>query len=88
MHYVYILKCKGNTLYTGWTTDLENRVKTHNAGKGAKYTRGRTPVSLVYHEIFDEKGEALRREIEIKKLPRKSKEELISRYLERILNKK
>ncbi|MEG0291513.1 MAG: GIY-YIG nuclease family protein [Anaerovoracaceae bacterium] len=77
MHYVYILKCNDGSYYTGWTTDLQNRITTHNSGKGAKYTRGRTPVTLVYHEVFHDKGEALRREASIKKLSRPAKEDLI-----------
>lgn len=59
MNYVYILRCADGSLYTGWTNDLEKRVKTHNAGKGAKYTKTRLPVELVYYEEYEEKGEAL-----------------------------
>ena len=77
-NYVYILRCSDNTLYTGWTTDLEHRVKVHNQGKGAKYTRNRRPVYLEYYEILDEKGEALKRECAIKKLKRSEKLKLIS----------
>lgn len=77
MNYVYILMCKDNTLYTGWTTSLERRVKVHNEGKGAKYTRGRLPVELVYFEEFSTKSEALKRECEIKKMKREEKELLI-----------
>lgn len=73
MNYVYILMCKDNTLYTGWTNCLERRVKVHNEGKGAKYTRGRLPVKLVYFEEFSTKSEALKREFEIKKMSRKEK---------------
>ena len=61
MNYVYILRCADGSLYTGWTNDLEKRVKTHNAGKGAKYTKTRLPVELVYYEEYEEKGEALSR---------------------------
>lgn len=78
MNYVYILKCSDDSLYTGWTTDPTERIKAHNAGTGAKYTRGRGPVTLVYLEKFDNKGDALSREAEIKKLPRKEKLSLIS----------
>ena len=60
-HYTYILECKDQTLYTGYTTDLERRLKVHNDGKGAKYTKIRRPVKLVYHEEFDNKSEALKR---------------------------
>lgn len=75
-NYVYILSCADGTLYTGWTTHLEQRVEVHNQGKGAKYTRSRLPVKLLYWEEYPEKGEALRREAAIKKLTRKQKEEL------------
>ena len=76
-HYVYILRCADDTLYTGWTTDVERRVETHNSGKGAKYTRARLPVEIVYTEEFDNKVEAQRREYAIKKLTRAQKETLI-----------
>ena len=77
INYVYILKCSDDTLYTGWTTDLQARVNTHNSGNGAKYTRGRRPVSLVYYEKFSDKSSALKREAAIKKLPKSKKLELI-----------
>ncbi|MDR5586211.1 GIY-YIG nuclease family protein [Clostridium aquiflavi] len=77
MNYVYILECSDNTLYTGWTNDLEKRIKMHSSGKGAKYTRGRTPVKLLYYEIFEDKKEAMRREYKIKRLTRSQKQELI-----------
>ncbi|WP_055079225.1 GIY-YIG nuclease family protein [Lagierella massiliensis] len=77
MNYVYILKCSDETLYTGWTTDLKKRIKTHNSGKGAKYTRGRTPVKLMYYEEYEDKLIAQRREREIKKLTRDEKIQLI-----------
>ena len=73
MHYVYILKCADDTLYTGWATNLEKRIAAHNRKKGAKYTKNRTPVSLFYYEEYETKSEALKREAEIKKLPRSSK---------------
>tara|TARA_B100001113_G_C20729732_1_gene457404 strand:+ start:308 stop:547 length:240 start_codon:yes stop_codon:yes gene_type:complete len=76
--YVYILKCNDNSLYTGITNDLNKRVATHNSGKGAKYTKTRTPVSLIYKESFETKAESLKREIEIKKLNRKEKLALIN----------
>jgi|TARA_Y100001968_G_C18927624_1_gene512717 putative endonuclease len=76
--YVYILKCSDDSLYTGITNDLNKRVATHNSGKGAKYTKTRTPVSLIYKESFDTKEESLKREIEIKKLKRKQKLDLIN----------
>ena len=71
--FTYILVCADGTLYTGWTNDLEKRLAAHNAGKGAKYTRSRRPVRLFYYEEFEEKCEALRRECEIKRLPREKK---------------
>lgn len=77
MNYVYILKCGDGTLYTGWTNNLEKRVQAHNTGKGAKYTRARLPVELVYFEGFEEKVDAQRREYRIKKLSRKEKLKLI-----------
>ena len=76
-NYVYILSCSDNTLYTGWTNDLESRICAHNAGAGAKYTKMRLPVKLVYREILNTKSEALKRELEIKKLSRTKKLELI-----------
>ena len=69
----YILRCADDTLYCGITNDLEKRLAAHNAGDGAKYTRARRPVQLVYHEPCADKSAALKREIEIKKLPRVSK---------------
>lgn len=78
MQYVYMLLCGDGTLYTGWTTHLEKRVAVHNQGKGAKYTRSRLPVKLVYWEVYSEKSEALRREAAIKKLTRSQKMELIN----------
>lgn len=73
MYYVYILECRGGTLYVGSTNDIEKRVAAHNSGKGAKYTRGRTPVVLLYSESFTTKGEALKREAVLKRLSRKDK---------------
>ena len=77
MKFVYIIKCSDNTLYTGYTTDLKRRIKEHNEGEGAKYTRGRTPVELVYYEKKISKSSAMKREYEIKQLKRKEKFELI-----------
>lgn len=79
-NYVYILKCSDKTLYTGWTNNLKNRITTHNNGQGAKYTRGRTPVRLVYYEILKDKSSALKREYQIKKLSRAKKLELIDSF--------
>lgn len=77
-NYVYILRCKDNSLYTGWTNDLENRVNMHNKGLGAKYTKGRGPCKLVYFEVFETKSEALKRERAIKKLSKEQKELIIN----------
>ena len=77
MNYTYILRCKDNTLYTGWTNNLEKRIEAHNAGKGAKYTKARLPVELVYYEEFETKEAAMQREYAIKKLTRKQKNVLI-----------
>ena len=76
-HYVYILRCDDDTLYTGYTTDPERRLREHNAGEGAKYTRGRTPVDLVYLERHDSQSAAMSREYEIKELRRDEKTRLI-----------
>lgn len=77
--YTYIVLCADGTLYTGWTNRLEERIQCHNAGKGAKYTRSRLPVRLVYYEIFHTKQEAMQREYAIKQLSRKDKLKLIKR---------
>ena len=77
MNYTYIVKCADGTLYCGWTNNLEKRIAEHNAGKGAKYTRSRHPVELVYYESFDTKEEAMSREWHIKQLSRAKKLELI-----------
>jgi putative endonuclease len=77
LFYVYILKCRDNTLYTGYTVDLNRRIETHNKGLGAKYTRGRLPVEIVYQEVFESKSEAIKREIDLKKLSRIEKLDLI-----------
>lgn len=82
MNYTYIVRCADGTFYTGWTTDVERRIKCHNAGKGAKYTRPRLPVELVYFEIFETKEEAMRREAAIKKLSRERKELLVAQRRE------
>ncbi|QHI73940.1 GIY-YIG nuclease family protein [Aminipila terrae] len=80
MNYVYILECSDGTYYTGWTVDLEERIKTHNEGTGpkvSKYTRSRRPVKLVYVEEYEDKSQALKREWAIKKLTRTEKKRLI-----------
>ena len=77
MHYVYILRCADGTLYTGYTTDLAARLAVHNRGQGAKYTRSRCPVTLVYSRGFRSIGKALSREHALKQLTRAEKEALI-----------
>ena len=79
MNYTYILKCKDGSLYTGWTNDLEQRVAAHNTGKGAKYTKARRPVELVYSEEFETKEQEMKREYAIKQMARKDKLELVRR---------
>ncbi len=74
---LYMLRCRDGSLYTGITTDVEKRLAAHNAGKGAKYTRSRRPVGLVYQEDCVDHSHALRRELEIKALPREEKEKLL-----------
>lgn len=77
-NYTYILRCSDDTLYCGWTNNLEKRLAAHNAGTAAKYTRTRRPVELVYYEEFETKQEAMSREYHIKKLTRREKTELIN----------
>ncbi|EGC73958.1 hypothetical protein HMPREF0490_02465 [Lachnospiraceae bacterium 6_1_37FAA] len=77
MNYTYIVKCSDGTFYTGWTNDLTRRMEAHNQGRGAKYTKARRPVTLIYYETFETKEEAMKREYAIKRLSRKEKEELI-----------
>ena len=72
-HFVYIVRCSDNSLYTGYTNNIEVRINKHNAGKGAKYTKTRRPVVLVYQEMYETKSEALRREYEIKTFTRQKK---------------
>lgn len=79
--YTYIVECQDGTFYTGWTNHLEERVENHNKGKGAKYTRSRLPVKLVYYETYASKKEAMKRECEIKRLTRKDKLALIGNPL-------
>ena len=78
MYYVYIVKCSDGTLYTGYTTEIERRIEEHNLGQGARYTRGRTPVTLMHQETFSSKSKAMKREYAIKSLSRQEKQELIS----------
>lgn len=78
-HYTYILKCADGTLYCGYTPELLKRIETHNSGKGAKYTKARLPVTLLYSEEFDNKSDAMKREWEIKKMTRAEKLSLIEK---------
>ena len=78
-NYTYLVRCADGTFYCGWTNDLDKRIKAHNEGRGAKYTRSRRPVPLVYWEEFSTKTEAMQREAAVKKLTRQQKERLIAR---------
>lgn len=80
MNYTYMVRCADGSLYTGWTTDLERRVRCHNSGRGAKYTRSRLPVCLVYAESFATKEEALHREAQIKRMTKAKKELLAAEF--------
>lgn len=84
-HIVYILKCSDNTLYTGYTNNLEHRLEMHEEGKGAKYTRGRGPFQVLFVEKFSEKSGALQKEYEIKQLTRKGKFQLIREKLKEVM---
>jgi len=79
-HYTYMLRCADGTIYTGYAVDPEARLDVHNSGKGAKYTRARRPVELVYYETFETKEEAMRREAAIKKLSKERKELLVAQW--------
>lgn len=83
-YFVYIAKCADKTLYTGYTNDLKHRERTHNLGKGAKYTRARLPVKIVYSELFKTKGRAMSRESEIKSWKRLKKLRLIQNKLKKV----
>jgi len=78
--YLYILRCCDGTLYTGITTDVEKRLETHRPGKGAKYTRGRGPLELVYRETCGSHSDALKREMAVKRLTRTQKEAMIANH--------
>ena len=82
--FVYMLRCKDGSLYTGWTNNLEHRLAMHSSGRGAKYTRGRGPLALVYSEELPDKEAALRRECAIKKLRREQKLALLQTWQARI----
>lgn len=79
-HYAYMLRCKDNSIYSGYTTDLEKRLETHNSGMGAKYTRARLPVKLVYFEEFEDKKEAMKREWQFKQYTHIEKESMIRKF--------
>lgn len=83
MNYTYIVQCSDNSYYTGWTNNLEKRIHAHNTGTGAKYTRSRLPVTLVYYESYATKQEAMRREYAIKQLSRTQKEALVHAFKHR-----
>lgn len=80
--YLYILRCKDDSLYTGITTDVEKRLEAHRSGKGAKYTRGRGPLELVYREQCADHSEALKRELEVKAMTKTEKQKLIQNSAE------
>ncbi|AOY76151.1 GIY-YIG nuclease family protein [Clostridium formicaceticum] len=80
MPYTYILQCVDETFYIGWTTDLHNRLKVHNEGKGARYTRGRLPVKLVYWELHSNRSDAQKREVDLRRLKRREKEDLVKSF--------
>lgn len=78
MYFAYIMRCADGTLYTGYTDDIARREVVHNSGRGAKYTRSRLPVKMVYHEYFATRSEAMKRECAIKRLSREQKLKLIA----------
>lgn len=78
-HYFYVLECNDGSYYAGYTNNLEQRLRIHNAGKGAKYTRGRLPVHYIFHESFETKREAMQAEYRFKQLTRQQKEQLIQK---------
>ena len=79
MNYTYIVRCRDGTLYTGWTNNLEKRMEAHNSGKGARYTKSRRPVKLVYYEEFETKEEAMSREYAIKHFKKSKKQKLLEK---------
>lgn len=79
MNYTYMVRCNDGSLYTGWTNHLNQRIEAHNAGTGAKYTKSRRPVVLVYYEEYESKIDAMKREYAIKQMSKKEKEQLIER---------
>ncbi|MCR5371633.1 MAG: GIY-YIG nuclease family protein [Clostridium sp.] len=79
-NYTYLLRCADNSLYCGWTNRLQERVASHNCGSGAKYTRSRLPVQLVYYEEHSTREEAMQREAAIKRLSKREKEALVEKF--------
>ena len=79
-HYAYMLRCNDNSIYSGYTTNLEKRLETHNSGMGAKYTKARLPVKLVYFEEFEDKKEAMKREWQFKQYTHIEKEKMIQNF--------
>ena len=88
MNWVYMLRCKDGTLYTGWTNDLQKRLTVHNAGKGARYTRGRRPVQLAWAKQYESKSQAMVAEAALKKLPKQQKEDLVAGFIFHSLREK
>lgn len=76
-HFFYLAKCNDGSLYSGYTIDLQAREAAHNAGKGAKYTRARRPIKIIYSEVFETKSEAMKREAQVKKWSRVKKQALL-----------
>ncbi|MFW6389548.1 MAG: GIY-YIG nuclease family protein [Halanaerobiales bacterium] len=77
MHYVYIVECADGTYYTGYTVNIKRRIQQHNKGQGAKYTRGRLPVKLLYYEKYNTRSKAMKREYAVKQLKKQEKQKLI-----------
>lgn len=80
MNYTYLVRCSDDSLYAGWTNDIEKRLKAHNDGTGAKYTKSRRPVTLAYFEAFETKSEAMKREAALKKMTHQQKEKLAASF--------
>lgn len=78
-YFVYVVRCSDDSLYTGYTSNIDRRLSEHNRGEASKYTRARTPVHLQYYEGFNDRGDAMSREHEIKQLSKQEKEELVSK---------
>ncbi|RSK25469.1 GIY-YIG nuclease family protein [Bacillus sp. HMF5848] len=78
-HYFYVLECDDNSYYAGYTNDIEKRIQVHNEGKGAKYTRARRPVNLIFYETFASKSEAMQAEYKFKQLTRLQKEQYVAK---------